>query len=261
MIQSRLKPRRPVEVINAGVPAYTIENNLYRLPDQMLPLKPDMIICYHGINGFHLLDEALPQMSDDNPPLFFKRPLNLLANSEYRLRIIRFNRARGQKLALHTPDFANLMDTKYARAYRQLIQISQTNQIRLVLGNFSMAVNRRSDPDLIAFYRETFPEVHWQIKANAALSQLVSQIAHDCPEVCLVNTNPSLDGEHTKFTDLVHLTQEGRQQLAETFFAGIKPLLERDLGRGDSTPETGTASNTSSKNTAGNSDTSNRSPE
>ena len=36
-----------------------------------------------------------------------------------------------------------------------------------------------------------------------------------------------------KFVDLVHFTQEGRQQLAENFFAGIRATLEAELLQGE----------------------------
>jgi hypothetical protein len=58
---------------------------------------------------------------------------------------------------------------------------------------------------------------------------IVRQLAQQHPEVHFVDTHPNLDGDHDKFIDLMHLTQEGRRQLAETMFAGIKELLERDL--------------------------------
>ncbi|MGO8700646.1 MAG: hypothetical protein ACLQVY_23395 [Limisphaerales bacterium] len=40
-----------------------------------------------------------------------------------------------------------------------------------------------------------------------------------------------LDGDHEKFIDIIHLTNEGRRQLAENIFAGIRETLERDLAR------------------------------
>ena len=229
MIQNRLKPDRPVEVINAGVPGYSIEHNLRRLPTGILPLKPDMLICYHGINGFPLLDRALPSLSEVNPPRYIERPLNLLANAEYGLRLTRFNRRRSSNLALHPPTFNNLMETEYAEDYRQLIQAAATNGIRLVVGNFSLAVNRHSEPDVIEFYGTMMPDVRWYIRANEAHASLVSQLAQQYPNILVVDTHPHLDGEHTKFIDAMHLSQEGRQQLAETWFAAIKPLLEREL--------------------------------
>ena len=44
-----------------------------------------------------------------------------------------------------------------------------------------------------------------------------------------MDTHPNLDGDHDKFIDLMHFTQAGRQQLAETMFAGIRDLLDGDL--------------------------------
>jgi len=234
MIRERLKPGRPVEVINAGVPSYDLKHNLYRLPTDILPLKPDMIISYHGYNGFHLIEKALPLSYVKAPPMFEERPLRLLANCEYRMKLICFKQLLTAKLFLHPPSFSNPLETAYAQTYRQLMQLAQTNGIRLVLANYSMAVNDRSDPDVIEFYRAVFPAVHWQIKANAVHSMIVQGLAQEHPEVCFVDTHPHLDGEHQKFIDLCHFTQEGDRQLAETFFAGIKQALETDWSRPDS---------------------------
>jgi hypothetical protein len=121
------------------------------------------------------------------------------------------------------------METPYARAYRQLAETAQTNHIRLVLGNYSMAVNAQSDLQVIEFYRLRFPGVFGTIKANELHSRLVRQIAGEHPEICFVDTHPHLDGEHDKFIDTAHFTQDGDQQLAETFYAGIRRILEADL--------------------------------
>ena len=92
-----------------------------------------------------------------------------------------------------------------------------------------MAVNDQSDPDVIAFYRAGFPSVHWQIQANILHSSIVKELAAQYPGTLWVDTHPGLDGVHQKFIDLVHFTQEGRQQLAENIFAGIKDVLVHDL--------------------------------
>lgn len=77
MLNTRLKLRRPVEVINAGVPACNLEHNLHRLAADILPLKPDLIVSYHGFNGFRLLDESLPPVAGSAPPAYQQRPLKL----------------------------------------------------------------------------------------------------------------------------------------------------------------------------------------
>jgi lysophospholipase L1-like esterase len=226
MIQERLKPRRPVQVINAGVPAYTLAQNVYRLQTEILALKPDIVISYHGLNGFRLLDGALPPVTGKAPPAYRQRPLKLLADCEYRLKILRYRQRHSERLTFHQPSLPSVMNSKYAQSYRQLIEMTRTNGIRLVLANFAMAVNPRSDSDVIAFYQATFPAVYGLMRANLAHSLMVQEFARQHPEVRLVDTHPGLDGAHEKFIDLAHLTQEGRQQLAENIFAVVRKVLE-----------------------------------
>jgi lysophospholipase L1-like esterase len=229
IIQERLKPQRPVQVINAGAPGYTLKDNLYRIPTDILPLKPDMIISYHGLNGFPMLNDALPSLIGAFPAIYKERPLGLLAKCEYRLKIMYYTRRQISRLVHHPPTITNVMDTEYAQAYRQLIQIAHTNGIRLVVANFSMAVNDKSDPDLIDFYQRTgYPFTRWEIQANSVHSQIISRLAQQYPDVCFVDTHLHLDGEHEKYTDLVHFSEEGDHQLAETVFAGIKSVLEHE---------------------------------
>ncbi len=232
MIRERLKTRRPVEVINAGIPACTICDNLLRLPGQILPLKPDMIISYHGVNGFYLIDDTLLRPVGAAPPPYQERPLTLAADFEYRIRVMLFlNRAK-TKIPPDTLVFAKPMETKYADAYRQLIQVAATNGIRLMLANYSMALTGTSEPAVIDFYQGGYSDsVRGRIKANRVHSLILQRLAAQHPEVCLIDTRPHLDGEHEKFVDLIHFTQEGRRQLAENIFAGIRKTLENDIGR------------------------------
>jgi hypothetical protein len=95
-----------------------------------------------------------------------------------------------------------------------------------------MAVNPSSDPRVIDFYQGGGPRLSYPfIQANTIHSLLVSQLAAEHPEICLVDAHPHLDGDHEKFIDIIHLTNEGRRQLAENIFAGIRETLERDLAR------------------------------
>lgn len=231
LIRERLKPRRPVEVINAGVPGYRLDQNLHRFPTEILPLKPDMVISYHGINGFAALRDAVPFALGASPPAYKERPVRLLADVEYRLKLIQFQHRPPPK---HVPRPATLADplaTTYAQLYRQLIRIAQTNRLRLVLASFSMAANEQSAPAVVEFFQVGHPQAPWQIQANRAHSVLVRQLAAQAPEVCFADTHPGLDGEHDKFIDLVHLAPAGERQLAESIFNALRPALETDLLR------------------------------
>jgi lysophospholipase L1-like esterase len=232
MIQERLKPVRPVEVINAGVPGFSIVENLRRLKQDILPLKPDMIISYHGYNGFRLIQPALPRVRTTGPPPYRDRPLRILADCEYRLRLIFGEHREAENLYRHPVRLNHLLQNPYARDYLALIQTARTNHIRLVLANYCMAVNSNSDLNVIQFHRKRFPMVFWQIRANEVHSAMVRRLGEEYPDVTCVDTHPGLDGKHDKFIDLVHFTQAGRRQLAENIFAGITNLLERDLSAG-----------------------------
>lgn len=239
LILERLAPDRPVEVINAGVPAYSLEHNLHRLKSDILPLRPDMIISYHGANGFYLLDEALPRSYGALPPAYQRRPLKLLADCEHRLRMMHYRRRLDPGRLLDPAGFTNPLATRYAQAYGELIEIAATNGIRLVLANYAMAVNTRSESEVVQFYRVASPPIHWQVRANVVHTEIVKRLAREQPEVWFVDTHPNLDGHTEKYIDMAHFTQTGRVQMAETLFAGIKELLARDLSRreADGDPE------------------------
>jgi lysophospholipase L1-like esterase len=230
IIRQRLKTRRPVQVINAGVPAYGIYDNLRRLSAEILPLQPDLIISYHGANGFYLIDSSVLPPVGPAPPVYEERPIKLAADAEHRLRLLLFRCHSVRREVSGVPHAARPLETEYAAAYRQLIERARTNGIHLALANFSMAVNQTSDPKVIDFYRGGGTRAAYGfMRANAVHSIIVRQLAEEHPKVIFVDTHPHLDGEHEKFIDLIHLTAEGERQLAENMFDGISNILQQDL--------------------------------
>lgn len=238
MIREKLKPQRPVQVINAGLPAYSLQNNLNRLPTQILPLKPDMILSYHGFNGFGAVYNGMPPIQGMPPPRYRQRPLKLLADVEYHARVLEY-RKRYALRSTPTPGFVSSpMESEYAHEYRQLIEMTRTNRIRLLLATYSMAVNDRSDPDLVDFFRLTNTGVEWKIKANLAHNQIVEQLAHENPEICFADTRPVFDGRHDMFYDICHFTPNGEVRMAELMFEGIKDVLQKEFEQTNSVPKT-----------------------
>ena len=229
LIRTRLKPERPVEVINAGLPSADLALNLKRFPSQILPLKPDLIISYHGINGFHLLDPAVPKTSGKLPPAYRPRPLRLLADCEYRAKLMLYRRAHAGDVSSKEPNFSNLMQTPLANAYRQLIEIAATNHIQLALCDFCMAANQSSPPEVVEFFHSRTPLPYRMIQANTENSQLLDGLANDFANITLIDTHPHLDGDPNQFIDLVHFNHQGELQMAENVFAGIKPVLQKAL--------------------------------
>jgi len=228
LIRQRIRSTRPVEVINAGVFGYTLDDNVHRFTSDILPLKPDLVISYHGINGFSTLYDALPPKPRDRPPPYLERPIRLLADCEFRLKMMLFRRQKA-KLVSAAPKISDPLQTGYARAYERLVGLAQKSGCRLVLANFSMAVNERSAADVVRFYQVGYPAAPFIIKANELHSEIVREIARRHPDVSFLDTHPDLDGHFEDFLDLVHLDPAGEAQMAGTVFAGIRPILEHDL--------------------------------
>jgi lysophospholipase L1-like esterase len=231
LIRKRLHPPRPVQVVNAGVPGYRLDQNLYRFPTEILPLKPDLVLSYHGINNFGCLQDTIPISAGPAPPAYKERPIRLLADAEYHLKLMHYQHSQPPTCTPNRATLRDPLDSPYARLYRQLIQITQTNHIRLALANFSMAVNEQSGTAVVEFYQSGYPLAPWQLQANRVHSIIVQKLAEQHPELCFVDTHPHLDGEHDKFIDLVHFAPAGDEQMAETFFTALRPILEHDLLR------------------------------
>jgi lysophospholipase L1-like esterase len=229
MIRERLHPKRSVEVINAGMPGWDLRANLGLLTKEILPLQPDLIISYHGYNGFEMIHRVVPLSNLLDPPVYRPRPVKLLADCEYRWAVRKAVRREQALLATRASSFVSPVQTEYARAYERLIQFAETNHIRLVLADYSMAVNDKSPTALLDFYRSRYPALAWWVKANQVHSVILRQLVQQHPEVLFVNTHPNLDGDSEKFIDIMHFTPAGRRQMAETMYAGIRALLEHDL--------------------------------
>jgi lysophospholipase L1-like esterase len=230
LIRERLLPSRPVEVINAGVPAYDLADSTLRFESEIAALKPDLVVSYHGYNGLAMLRDVMPPTAGGLAPAYKRRPLALLAILEYRLKWLWHRGLNDEVPRADVPPPELLLECEYARRYRELIGLTRTHGIQLALCTFPMAVNRDSPNDVIEFYRPAFPSIRWQIEANVFHSAIVRQLGQRYPEVEVVDVQARLDGSHERFIDLVHLTQDGRQLVAETVFNELRDLLARELG-------------------------------
>jgi len=227
MIRERMPKGPRVEVINAGVAAYTLEDGLVRLEEDVLPLKPDLLISYHGYNGYKFLRGA-PVGLQENGPRRESRPSVLLAEIEYRKRL-REHRDRLFSPRLTPEELARISDgareSRYAALYERLIRMTDDHGIPLVLASFNMAVNAESDDAVIEFYRGGFPTVLFSIQATRVHNALIEGLAREREQVHYLDISEGLDGVHENYIDLVHFTQAGRDRLAENLFSGLEPVL------------------------------------
>jgi peptidoglycan/LPS O-acetylase OafA/YrhL/lysophospholipase L1-like esterase len=229
LVKHRLICDRPIEVINAGTEAYTLVDNLERLQRDILPLKPDMVVSYHGYNGLGgLFDpEAFPRALPP-PKREHVGPSPSLDALRYNLKTAAY-RWRLNKPEAHYSE-EDVLTSKYADAYRQLLKIGRDEGFRVVLATSSMAVAASSPEEVRDFYEAVWPSIDDYINLNRAHNKLVKNLAQKSG-VPLIDTTPALDGhwDEDLFLDLVHFTQRGNDTIASTMFDGILPILRGDV--------------------------------
>lgn len=216
-----------VQVVNGGVPGWTLSNQLKRLDQEILPLDPDLVISYHGYNGFSFLFRDLPSMLVQTPPRAAERPSRLIAAIENRIALRRFlARYAGARELARSVGTIDLGSSGYAVRYRKLARRLAARGIPLALATFNMAVNDESPEDVIRFYEETFPDIRARMLANRMHTKLVLEVPLG-GNVIPVDTREGVDGAYDQlYVDAAHLTQEGRRRLAANLLAGIRePLL------------------------------------
>ena len=205
---------RRIEVINAGWAAYNIENNVVRMKSLLSDVDPNLVISYHGYNGFPLILQELPNVVTASHSVIrqARRPSILLARVEYTFKLLGINGLRGGEN--ESRPLNSSASAKYRDAYEDLIEVLSRADVPLILATFNMSVNRKSKADVVDFYSLGFPRVLTEIEANYLHNEMARELAEKKQNVIYADTSHGLDGVHSKYVDLVHFTQAGRDQLA-----------------------------------------------
>jgi len=225
-IASQLDCAKPVEVINAGIPGWTLANNLARLDADILPLQPDLILSYHGYNGFPYLLAQIPSARVGKVPEAPPRPSLLLARFESALRVWWFRRRYDAARSIDERVLeTDVHLSRYAELYRKLVFEARASGLGLVLATFNMAVNTESADEVIRFYEPVFPDLRARILANRLHTLLVRQVGEKYG-VPVIDTPEGLDGAYEDaYIDPIHFTQTGRDRFAAHVLAGLRTIL------------------------------------
>jgi lysophospholipase L1-like esterase len=229
LIATSYRCDRPIEVVNAGVEAWNIKNQVQRFDRDILPLKPDLVISYHGVNGAGFLSTKSLKLANESPPALRPRASSLLAYAEFLVRLYAWklkNKINNTGSKPMVSD-AELLETEYAKLYYSLAKKAHDQGFSLALATFNMAVDGNSPDEAIKFYEQGFPSLRSGIVAAGLHNRLVALVSKDTNSL-FIDATRNLQGKYDEdyFLDAFHFTQKGRDQLARDMFQGISPILE-----------------------------------
>jgi len=226
LLNDRLSCLKPVEVINAGTEMYNLTNNLERLRRDIIPLRPDVVISYHGANdtrglfGPEPFSSAIPEDRSAAPSALLRETIRRVK------RVFLMLSQNNEIIPIYTHD--QVFKSGNAEAYRKLITIAQENNFRLILSTSSFAVTGSSPREAKDFYALAFPEIDESLVRHQAYNDLVRVMASD-NAILLVDTS-ELNGlwDDDFYLDLVHFTQAGNNRMAEIMFSRLASILRED---------------------------------
>jgi lysophospholipase L1-like esterase len=225
---------RRVEVVNGGTEAYTLENNLERMRRDILPLKPDLIVSTHGMNGF--LPFGLRRVPEPNEPGVRPRGSALIGRAVLTIERVAHdwrdrNSAQASAVALAPMSDGELLKSRYAEDYRKLIALSRENGADIALADSTMAVNQSSPREVKDFYGAVFKPIDDIISANEAHNRMVKLIAR-AEGAPLIDMAAGVDGvwDDDLYLDIVHFTERGNERVASLMLRDLLPILAERHG-------------------------------
>ena len=155
----------------------------------------------------------------------------LMPPESWLLAWIRTRRAEAQPAALPPMTDAELMQSRYAEAYRKLIALARDNGVDIALADSSMAINQDSPRAVKDFYGAVFKPIDDIVAANAAHNRMVRLLSQE-ERVPLIDTAGDLDGQWDDdlYLDIVHFTEAGNERVANAIFRQLVPILAEREG-------------------------------
>lgn len=233
MLQSKLRAAKGfggqaarVEVINAGVPGYTLMESFVNLKMRVLPLEPDLIIVYHAANDGRAIarGDVLPDYthvrrtwSEPPPPGFMTRTFGW----SYLFGLLTpGNRAAQRDLdnRLHVPEFESLPVREadeideglniVRSTLREMVALARTHGAEIALCTYAWSRDPHPKPNMQNW-------MDHQVAVMERVNEVIRSVAAS-EKTRLIDVNEHGPRSREEFTDIIHLTDAGRQRLAET---------------------------------------------
>lgn len=250
LLQERLTRRwgRPVQVINAGVPGYSVETNIKLLRLRILPLHPDLIIVCQLVNDLNNASAHVfgpkrnPLASGDPRRLTLESRIGAFRDRNFLLHhIIRKNItplvstvSRGKGRHDEVPaDFSR----EYERGLASLVDLARAGGAEVVLCTAWKAFGRSQPAEAQEANAASLLLVNPYLSLSGlyaafdAMNRAVRTVARD-RGVTLIDLAELVPADSRLFRDAVHVSAEGEGVLADTLAAQLpeKPMKKADHG-------------------------------
>jgi lysophospholipase L1-like esterase len=251
-LEEALRRRHPevqFQVINAGVPGYTVHEGLTNLRRRVLPLQPDLVIYYEAANQLALDSRNLakrrgliaPDEAHVSPVVRTLSEYSLLFDLVYKNAKIAFSQGRGPagKLDSLPGDLPKSFLEQIDHMHKEL----KERGVPLVLSTFVVKFRRDQDRDSqvknadVAFYYMPWMSIDTLLDGIDIYDRAVIDYAHS-HGAPVVEESGSIPADAKHFVDCFHLSDEGCALLADRFVqfldkkqGPLEALLARDKGR------------------------------
>lgn len=245
-LESLLKKRyasKRIEVVNAGVPAWTSQENVINLVINLLDLEPDLLIIHQGVNDLnarcgpdfrvdysHYRKIWVRGWSDTilDKTLFIQDYSYLYRIVVFKLtrRIFAIQYLTETKAARDACSKINELDPKTAKPFirntQVMIDLANARGINVILS--TQAYNQ--DPEIMEKSRQRGLNIE-------EMNEFTRELARK-NNVALVDIEDHMSGDFDYFPDLVHMNEEG-QKLKAKYFSD--KIVEEDFIQSVDTPQ------------------------
>jgi len=204
------------EVLNFGVPGYSIVQGLRQLADEIAPLRPDVVVIAYGWNDHWLARAGIPDA--ELRPLGPRRAAIALALSRLRLAqalravLVRPHPPRGDVRRVPLPDYRTLVE-------RFASEVKAAGARPIVVG-LPSALTVEDTPEYLV--RDRFTPGASEAVADHARYLEAAREAAAAAGAEFVDAAAAMGGDPRLFTrDRIHLSAEGHEALADLVAAEI----------------------------------------
>lgn len=236
-----------IEIINAGIPGHTTADSLGRLYTELWRYKPDYIVLYQAWNDikqFHKINnekfllriiKPISGLSHDPRLRYYGFWDKLFSNSQIYNKL-RYNYLTSIKYQVGTegikPDskpvdiFSDLAVTQYRINIELIVDISKNigaAPILMTQARLIMPENNPADRSRIHYEYATLSHKAL-VKAFIECDRVLKMVA-DEKNVHFLAEQSVMNGKSEYFHDLIHLTKEGSQRLAEYLSGFLEEII------------------------------------